>query len=152
MTTAVRARSEVVAGDGLMHPWAIVALVLLILNDHVFKAAYPGPFTGKISDFAGLLFFPLAVQAAVELAAQVFGRDATRNQRVLFVAIAVTGVAFAAVKLIPEINTLAELAIGWLQGAAARPRIALDATDLMALPALLVAWRIGASRGRRLDE
>ncbi|HEY8134815.1 MAG TPA: hypothetical protein VIF08_02155 [Candidatus Limnocylindrales bacterium] len=137
-----------VAGDGLLHPVAMAAIALLILNDHVLKSAYPGPITGKISDFMGLLFFPLAVQAAVEIGARIVGRDATANQRVLLVAIAATGIVFTAVKLIPEINVVAELAIGWLQVADTRPRIALDATDLIALPALLMAWHIGAGRVR----
>jgi hypothetical protein len=126
----------------------MAAVALLILNDHVLKGAYPGPITGKVSDFAGLIFFPLALQAVTELAAHVFGRDATGDHRVLLVAIAATCVAFAAVKLIPEINSLAELAIGWLQRADARPRIALDGTDLIALPALLMAWHIGVGRVR----
>src|SRR5688572_19555326 len=147
MATAVRVRAPMVAGDGLLHPVAIAAVALLILNDHVLKGAYPGPITGKVSDVAGLIFFPLALQAVVELAAHAFGRDAPGDQRALLFAIAVTGIAFAAVKLIPEINTLAELAIGWFQRADARPRIAMDATDLIALPVLLVTWRIGASRG-----
>lgn len=43
----------------LVSPGFLLALVLLLVNDHVLKAAYPGWFTGKLSDFAGLFCFPL---------------------------------------------------------------------------------------------
>src|SRR5690606_8292496 len=48
-----------VAGDGLLHPAPLAAIGLLLLNDHWLKAAFPGSITGKLSDFAGLAFFPL---------------------------------------------------------------------------------------------
>jgi hypothetical protein len=41
--------------------WFIGALILLILNDFVFKAAFHNWFTGKLSDFSGLFFFPLFI-------------------------------------------------------------------------------------------
>ncbi len=34
-------------------------LVLLVLNDHIFKAQFSNEFTGKFSDFLGLLIFPI---------------------------------------------------------------------------------------------
>jgi len=46
----------------LLHPLSLLALTLLALNDHVFKVAYPGWLTGKLSDFAGLVFFPLVLE------------------------------------------------------------------------------------------
>src|SRR5688572_20457466 len=41
----------------IVTPIFIAALVLLALNDHVLKAAYGNPLTGKLSDFAGLFAF-----------------------------------------------------------------------------------------------
>lgn len=42
----------------ILQSWLyIFALVILIINDHVLKHAYPGWITGKISDVAGLLIF-----------------------------------------------------------------------------------------------
>jgi hypothetical protein len=48
-----------------LHPVPLVALVLLALNDHRWKGAgvLPAAVTGKLSDFAGLLFFPLLLTA-----------------------------------------------------------------------------------------
>lgn len=43
----------------LLHPAFLVGLAVLILNDFWLKAAFPGWLTGKLSDFAGLLVFPL---------------------------------------------------------------------------------------------
>lgn len=39
--------------------WFLGAVALLLLNDFVLKAALHNWFTGKLSDFAGLFFFPL---------------------------------------------------------------------------------------------
>lgn len=39
--------------------WFIIGLIILLLNDFVFKATFGNWFTGKISDFAGLFIFPL---------------------------------------------------------------------------------------------
>ncbi|WNG39655.1 hypothetical protein F0U61_42760 [Archangium violaceum] len=41
-------------------------MVLLGVNDHVFKLHCPSWWTGKLSDVAGLAFFPLLPQALWE--------------------------------------------------------------------------------------
>ena len=38
----------------------------MIVNDRVLKVRYPSEVTGKLSDFAGLVFFPLFLVAAAE--------------------------------------------------------------------------------------
>lgn len=43
----------------LLNTVFIVGLVVLLLNDHYFKTQFNNWFTGKLSDFAGLLIFPL---------------------------------------------------------------------------------------------
>ena len=42
----------------LGHPVTVLALVVLVLNDHVLKAAQPGWLTGKLSDVVGLVLAP----------------------------------------------------------------------------------------------
>jgi hypothetical protein len=42
----------------LIHPVTLTGVVLLAVNDHLLKARYPGPVTGKLSDLAGLLVLP----------------------------------------------------------------------------------------------
>ena len=40
-------------------PRTVGAILVLLINDHLLKGAAPGWVTGKLSDFAGLVFFPL---------------------------------------------------------------------------------------------
>lgn len=42
----------------LAHPIFLLSIILLFLNDWIFKAAFHNEITGKLSDFAGLLAFP----------------------------------------------------------------------------------------------
>jgi hypothetical protein len=42
----------------LGHPVTLLSLVLLLVNDHLLKDAYPGLATGKLSDLAGLVVAP----------------------------------------------------------------------------------------------
>ena len=46
----------------MTRPLAVIAVLSLFLNDHVFKYAWPGVVTGKLSDVAGMIFFPLLLQ------------------------------------------------------------------------------------------
>lgn len=137
------------------------AVVLLLVNDHVLKQQFPGFVTGKLSDLAGLAFFPLFLQALWEIGNDVARRDWRPSRRVLALSIAATGIAFTLVKLWPPATD----AYRWLWGAMQWPFIALarsvrggelpdlqavalvrDPTDLLALPALGVAAWIGLRR------
>ena len=157
----VRARplGNPVRGDGLLHPVALGAIAILILNDHVLKAAWPGPVTGKVSDFAGLLFFPILLQAAWEIAAWPFSRPADR--RAALVAVIATCAVFASVKTLPAAAQAYSVALGFLQwlvglptrlltgGQAGEPHevaVVVDPTDLIALPIMVVSWYVMSRR------
>lgn len=43
----------------LLHPFFLMGLLLLILNDHVLKQEFHNGITGKLSDFVGLFIFPI---------------------------------------------------------------------------------------------
>lgn len=45
--------------SALLHPLWMGALLILLLNDHIFKFAYSNVLTGKLSDFAGLFIAPV---------------------------------------------------------------------------------------------
>ena len=49
----------------LSHPVTIAAVALLLMNDHVLKSAWRSSATGKLSDVAGLVFFPLLLGALI---------------------------------------------------------------------------------------
>jgi hypothetical protein len=143
-----------VSGSSLAHPVSLAAIGLLVLNDQVLKPSWPGPITGKLSDVAGLVFFPLLVIAAVELVA---GR---RIRSVAVIAIISTAVCFSLIQLWDPAADFYRHGLGYLQfpfrrllsGAATPVPVShtADLTDLLALPALFVAWRLatGSTRPR----
>ncbi|MEO6082065.1 MAG: hypothetical protein ABIQ18_03075, partial [Umezawaea sp.] len=111
------------------HPVTVGATVVLLLNDHVFKQAWPGLVTGKLSDVAGLVMAPpvLGLLLGLVLVDRI-GAAA---------AVLLTGVGFAVVKLTPAGAEVASAAWSVVNG----PSVVLaDPTDLVALPALGLAW------------
>ncbi len=49
--------------DLILNPYFIAGLALLLINDFYLKAAFGNLVTGKLSDFAGLLIFPMFLAA-----------------------------------------------------------------------------------------
>jgi hypothetical protein len=100
----------------------LAAILVTAANDHLLKGSglLPGWLTGKLSDFAGLFFFPL-LMAAVLRAKTAAARTSV---------VVATGALFAAFKLSP-------LACAWIAPIAG---VTPDATDLCALPMLAGAW------------
>lgn len=159
-------------GAALVHPVTLGALCTLALNDHVLKQACPGWWTGKLSDFAGVVLLPLFLHALLELAAahgwkkplSVAGSD-----RWLTVCVAASLLVFA----LPEVWKPAELVYRYGLGAAQWPfralaaassgaalpelrpvRATADLSDLLALPMGLLAFAVGrrAHGGLRVSE
>lgn len=116
----------------LGHPVTVAALVVLVVNDHVLKAEFPGFVTGKLSDVAGLALAPALAAVVVTLlvprlpdaAAAAFG-------------LVVVGAGFTAVKA-SEYG--ADVASALWSVANGPSVIRADSSDLLALPALALAW------------
>jgi hypothetical protein len=114
----------------LWRPLPALAVVALLVNDHLLKGSglAPGWLTGKLSDVAGLFFFPI-------LLTHVLARLGVPSPRRPLSAVCgvATALAFSAVKLVPVVHAWAEAWWG---------TIVMDGTDLLALPAagLAVAW------------
>ena len=106
----------------LLHPLPLAAILVTAANDHLLKGSglLPGWLTGKLSDFAGLFFFPLLVAAVLR----------AKTARARTIVVVATGALFAAFKLSPR-------ACAWIAPIAG---VTPDATDLIALPMLAVAW------------
>jgi hypothetical protein len=153
-----------IPGSGLLEPLAILAVIVLVLNDHWLKRLYPGWITGKLSDIAGLVFFPLLLQAFWELTASAFRRPWKPSPRVLMVCLIITAIAFTLSKTWIPAAQAYRVGLAMLQwpfralGAVVRGTViakptrvifARDPTDLIALPALWLAWRIGTARIQR---
>ena len=111
------------------HPSTIAAIGLLALNDHVLKDRWPGFVTGKLSDLAGLYCFPILLAAVL---------SHVRVRRPGSVAFAATAAAFVLIKTWEPARALAELVLDRFIG---QSSIRRDWTDLVALGAMVPAWR-----------
>ncbi len=141
-----------------MRSLPLAAVLVLFVNDHVLKHAYPGFVTGKLSDIAGMIFFPVLLHAVVSMmlpASQLRGR---RSEQLLVVACVATAVVFALTKtsvLANEAYRVTWGALYWplraaralLLGHALPPLTRVlfvrDASDLLAAPFVLLAWTSG---------
>ena len=151
----------------MLHSLTLGAVALLIANDQLFKGLAPGVVTGKISDVAGLLFFPTLIVAVVETVAATRGRWRRPSRGILLAAVVATGIAFAAVKLSGAGEAAYEAALGLLQwpfravGSIAaggipwppsRVELTRDPTDLVAMAALWVPYHLGLRRAARATD
>jgi hypothetical protein len=131
----------------LSHPVSIAAIIVVLLNDHWWRRVAPSWFTGKIGDFAWLIFAPFLLAVIL---AWLLPR---REKLVSYTAIIGVGLIFGLAKTIPAFHALTidvlEVLTGW-------PNVLqMDPTDLLALPALLIAWWIwkqSTTRSIRLPD
>jgi hypothetical protein len=133
-------------------------VLTMALNDHVLKRAYPGLVTGKLSDVAGMVFFPLLLALLVRpllSRARVTARGADLALAALCVA---TALVFTWTKTTDVGNEAYRVAWGamqwparalaaWARGGAApglaRVVLVKDPTDVLAAPFALVAYWAG---------
>lgn len=153
-----------VPGDLLLGVVPLTAIAILLLNDHVLKAAWPGVLTGKLSDAAGLVFFPFLLVGIWQLVGRRLGLPGAGGFTAAVVAIGATGAVFALVKTTPLAGDVYRYGLGliqWPLGAlvaaisggpipALGMPVALvaDPSDLVTLPALAIPLAIAiVSRG-----
>ena len=127
--------------SALMHPATITALVLLLLNDLVFKSMWPGSWaTGKLSDLAWAVF---ALPLLAFLLSLIVGRNAS-GQRAAFIASYIgLPLLYAAFNTFQPVHDLILRGLSIASGATAGSP--LDVTDSMVIPLglciALWAWR-----------
>lgn len=139
---------------------ALVAVAILALNDHWFKHAYPGWLTGKLSDVAGMVFFPLLLRSLAPRRLEA----SLGSKRLLLGCCAATAIAFTLAKTTTVGNEAYRFAWGAMQwpfwcvralvGGRRLPAIhhvalVKDATDLLALPFVAIAYFAGRRPARR---
>ena len=159
MNAQSSASSRRVPGDWLLHPLALGAVLLMALNDRVLKASFGSWWTGKLSDAAGMLFFPWFLLCVWELTCWAVRRPWRATEPVLGASVAITLVGFSAIQVSPWAGHAYQAAVQatWqaLSSAAAQTlcpglvRHTVDPTDLIVLPLLVVPWRLGLRRIRR---
>jgi hypothetical protein len=149
-------RASRMPGEALLHPLAVAAVAILLLNDHVMKQAFPGWLTGKASDFAGLVVFPLLALSIYEMITALLRKPYSPSRVHLNLVLLITGVAFTLVKLIPAVGDWYSVTWGWLSapvhGSTTPVALVQDPTDLLTLPALLISSSIGRARLVRREE
>lgn len=121
----------------LQHPATLLSIFILLLNDHFLKRSVPSWVTGKLSDFAGLFFFPFFLTAIIGMALWKL-RPNVRTIGVFTMGI--VAIIFILLKTIVGFNLLCTKVTGNLLGYPVH--FALDPTDLTALIMLLPAWII----------
>ncbi len=108
----------------LLNSVFVGGLLLLLLNDHVFKAAYGNALTGKLSDFAGVLILPL------------FLRFVTGRSTVFCLGLTVCFFTWWK-------SPLSQPAIDLINGFGALHLVRMvDYTDLLAFLILPLSWRV----------
>lgn len=96
----------------LRHPIVLSATLLWLVNDHVFKHVCPSWWTGKLSDVASMVVFPVVLSATLECAGW-------RHRRTLGVAALGTALLFVAIQLsAPAADLYVQLfgALHWVLG------------------------------------
>lgn len=137
----------------LSHPVTCVAVAVLLVNDHVLKAAFGSWWTGKLSDVAGLVVAPplLALASAALHAGVSRWRPiaAPDPVRLAVGSVAVVGLGFVVVKTTHGGAAATTAVWSMFDGPGL---VRLDPTDLLALPALLLAvWVAGRVDPRARD-
>jgi hypothetical protein len=131
------------ARELVLHPIAMAAIALLLVNDHWLKQAHPSLLTGKLSDVAGLTFFPLLVLIILD---RVWP---ARRALTVRAAASFTALAFALVKVVPAVTALYRHGLGFVQSpwSPSPVEAVTDPTDLIALPCVLLAIAIAYRSG-----
>ncbi len=125
----------------LAQPVTLAALAVLAVNDHVLKAAFPGPLTGKLSDFTGLIVAPPLVAVVALLLLPRLPSTPTAAWST-----AAVGVGFVISKITVAGATFASALWGVVRPGSV---ILADPTDLIAVPALAMAWYLWARARQR---
>ena len=119
----------------LSQPISFGALLLLLLNDFLFKKLWPSWLTGKLSDFAWLFLAPIVLAALIAWLPPF--NKGNREKLLGILSFGIIGCGFALVKTVPVARDA--LLAFWQRVAGFPIAVVDDPTDLIALAALLLS-------------
>ncbi len=135
--------------DRLLRPTPVLALAILIVNDHLIKTNHPGWLSGKLSDVAVLALLPFLLLAFADLAALAIPRLPPPGRVALMASIVGSVTLFSAIEVVPVAGEAYRWGLGVAQWpvravaafAAGAPipgvlpvRLTFDPSDLLTLP------------------
>lgn len=119
------------ATDSLRDPVFLTAVAALLFNDLLLKTQWPGPVSGKLSDFAGIVVFPVAMIA--------FLRRVARNPRP-GVVLGVVCAWFIGLQVVPAVDLAHQAVLSSVMPWDVSNT--MDPTDLVALMMVPLAHRV----------
>jgi hypothetical protein len=121
----------------LSRPASLAAAGILLLNALVLQPLYPSWLSGKLGDAAWLVIVPMLISTVIALCLP--GHIVQRNPLAGLAGVLFAGAAFTLVKISPEVNRFVTSLIIATLGFT--PKLTQDPSDLLTLPALLIAWQ-----------
>lgn len=114
-----------------INPLPLSAVLVMAVNDHWLKFQYGNAFTGKLSDFCGVFYFPIFLLALVVTAGELFHRKPIRvGWSITLAAIFFTDFLLILVKLSAPSARMIE---AFFSSYVFPIRLVQDPTDLVAL-------------------
>ncbi len=122
----------------LIHPLPLAAVTITFINDHWLKYLFPGFLTGKISDFAGLFYFPVLL-SALGLIKQLprSQKPPILSRTNIILSTGLTGLVFV---LIKTSMTAQNIYLQIYESIGIKAQVTTDSTDLIALISLLFSY------------
>lgn len=125
----------------LTHPSSLFCILVLVCNDLVIKHQWPSWLSGKLSDFAGLYFFPFLIGLVLSI---FFSRRDVHALNIGRFSIIFTAIWFILLKLSPTVNKLTSNIVETIIESPSV--IVLDPSDLIAISVLIPSWYLWQSR------
>jgi hypothetical protein len=119
----------------LAHPFSLLSMAVLFINDYYLRIVHPSWFTGKLGDFAWLFFFPIFLTA---LLVWVLPKKWLKGTTPILVGIGVTTLVFTLGKTVPAVLGLIIDGLEWvIQWEFIS---VVDPTDLIAFPVMVLTY------------
>lgn len=136
-------------GALLLHPVSLLAIAILLINDHVLKAMWGNTLTGKLSDGAGILIVPLLLLCIMRLPPSRLLSDLAHRPGTTIAALSFSAAGLGAVKTVGPVGDAYAWTIGGLRWSSLLGTVDFspilvvrDPTDVLVMPLLIVSFLI----------